>query len=415
MPPLADLTYWFRAIMKLTDPVIKAAKPKNKTYSLADGQGLVLYIQTSGAKWWRYRYRYNEKGQMLSLGVYPDVGLKAARNKHEQLRQILKEGINPSQYRQEQKLLETIIKKNSFESVARLWWDNWKPTRTERHARYIMVRLETDIFPIIGKKPLNEITAPMLVTIIKKIESRGALDIAKRALSTCGQVLRYAVAHGLVERNAAADIKPSDVLKPTKKTNYARLDQKEVPELLRKIDSYSGKPLTKLALLLMSYTFVRTGELIGAKWDEVELDNRMWRIPAKRMKMKTPHIIPLSNQAISVFKKIKIFSNSSSLVFPSERGQGKSMSNNTILFALYRMGYRSRMTGHGFRGIASTILHEQGYSHEHIEIQLAHTKRNAVSAAYDHAVYLEPRAKMMQDWANHLDALKSNSAPFKVT
>ncbi len=402
--------------MKLTDSVIKAAKPKSKPYSLPDGQGLVLYIQTSGAKWWRYRYRYNDKGQMLSLGVYPDVGLKAARNEHEQLRQILKQGGNPSQHRHEQKQLATMAKENSFESVARLWWDNWKTARTERHARYVMVRLEADVFPVIGKKPINEVTAPMLVMVIKKIEARGALDIAKRALSTCGQVLRYAVAHGLAERNAAADIKPGDVLKPATRTNYARLDQKEVPELLRKIDSYDGQALTKLALLLMAYTFVRTGELIGAKWNEVELGNRMWRIPAERMKMKTPHIVPLSDQVISVFEKIKVFSGSNDLVFPSERGHGKSMSNNTILFALYRLGYHSRMTGHGFRGIASTILHERGYPHEHIEIQLAHAKRNAVSAAYDHAVYLEPRAKMMQDWADYLDAIKSGGdvVPFKV-
>ncbi len=256
----------------------------------------------------------------------------------------------------------------------------------------------------------------MLLMAIKKIEARGALDIAKRALSTCGQVMRYAVAHGIAERNPAADIKPSDVLKPAKKENYARLDQKELPELLRKIDQYDGQPLTKLALQMIALTFVRTSELIGAKWEEIEIDKRLWRIPSERMKMKTPHIVPLSDQAITVLEEIKKISGGNALLFPSERGQGKSMSNNTILYALYRLGYHSRMTGHGFRGIASTILHERGYLHDHIELQLAHSKRNAVSAAYDHAVYLEPRAKMMQDWADYIDVLKTgvDVLPFRV-
>jgi len=312
--------------------------------------------------------------------------------------------------------LESLALENSFESVARQWWDNWKTAKNERHAHYVMCRLEADIFPVIGRKPVTEITAPMLLMAIKKIEARGALDIAKRALSTCGQVMRYAVAHGLAERNPAADIKPSDVLKPAKKTNYARLDQKELPELLRKIDQYDGQPLTKLGLQMMALTFVRTSELIGAKWEEIEVDKRLWRIPAERMKMKTPHIVPLSDQVITLLEKIKFYSGGNTLLFPSERGQGKSMSNNTILYALYRLGYHSRMTGHGFRGIASTILHERGYLHDHIELQLAHSKRNAVSAAYDHAVYLEPRAKMMQDWADYLDALKSGAEilPFRV-
>lgn len=394
--------------MKLTDPIIKAAKPKDKPYSLPDGKGLVLYVQPSGAKWWRYRYRFNGKAKMLSLGVYPNVSLKDARKKHVHAGEILTQGTDPSFHRQEQKQQEALAAENSFESVTRQWWDHWKPARSERHANYVIRRLESDIFPVIGKKPINELNAPIILMAIKKIESRGALDIAKRALSTCGQVLRYAVAHGFAERNPAADIKPSDVLKPAKKTNYARLDQKELPELLRKMDTYDGQPLTRLALQLMALTFVRTSELIGARWDEIDLNKRLWRIPADRMKMKTPHIVPLSNQSIIVLNQIKKISGGNLLLFPGERREGKSMSNNTILYAIYRMGYHSRMTGHGFRGVASTILHEQGYLHDHIELQLAHSKRNAVSAAYDHAVYLEPRAKMMQDWADYLDALKNN-------
>jgi integrase len=214
------------------------------------------------------------------------------------------------------------------------------------------------------------------------------------------------LAHGLAERNPAADIKPADVLKSAKKTNYARLDQKELPGLLGRIEAYDGQPLTKLALQLMALTFVRTSELIGARWEEIELDSKLWRIPAERMKMRSPHIVPLSRQAITVLEAVKDLSSQSLLLFPSERSTSKPMSNNTIPFALYRMGYHSRMTGHGFRGIASTILHEQGYPHEHIELQLAHSPRDEISASYNHALYLEPRRQMMQHWADYLDEIK---------
>lgn len=402
--------------MKLTDSIIKAAKPKDSAYSLSDGQGLGLYIQPTGAKWWRYRYRHAGKANMLSIGVYPDVTLAAARREHTRYRELLAQGIDPSQYRQEQKQIAAIAAENSFEAVARLWWKQWSAARNQRHASYTIRRLEADIFPVIGGKPINELTAPALLLAIKKIEARGALDIAKRALTTCNQIFRYAVAHGLAERNPAADIRPSDVLKPANKTNYARLSEKELPELLHKIDEYDGQPLTRLALQLMALTFVRTSELIGARWEEIDLTKKEWRIPAERMKMKTPHIVPLSNQAIAILQELKKLEADEELLFPSEKRDGKSMSNNTILFALYRLGYHSRMTGHGFRGVASTILHERGFSHDHIELQLAHSKRDAVSASYNHALYLEPRAKMMQQWADYLDKLKAGAEvlPFRA-
>ncbi len=394
--------------MKLTDSIIKAAKPKDKRYNLADGKGLVLLVQPDGQKAWRIRYYFNEKEKMLSLGFYPGVSLAAARQEHTRFKELLAKSIDPSENRKEEKQQAAIAAANSFESVARQWWNHWKHDKTERHADYTIRRMETDIFPAIGAKPVNDITAAQLIAMIRKVESRGALDIAKRVLTMCGQVMRYAVAHGLAERNPAADIKPSDVLKPAKKTNHARLSEKELPELLRKIDGYDGQPLTRLAMQLMALTFVRTGELIGARWDEIDLTKREWRIPAERMKMKTPHIVPLSDQALTVLEEIRKLAADDVLLFPSERRDGKSMSNNTILYALYRLGYHSRMTGHGFRGIASTILHEQGFNHDHIELQLAHTQRDAVSAAYNHALYLEPRARMMQEWADYLDKLKRN-------
>ncbi|KJV24904.1 integrase [Aquitalea magnusonii] len=398
--------------MKLTDPVIKAAKPQDKAYTLSDGEGLALHIQPTGAKWWRFRYRFNGKPGLLSLGTYPDTGLKAARLERDRLKDLVKQGIDPSQNRQEEKLIAKIVSENSFEAVARQWWKDWRSTRTERHAEYVLRRLEADVFPVIGNKPVTDITTPLLLMTVKKIEARGALDIAKRALQTCGQIMRYAVAHGLAERNPAADVKPADALKSAKKTNHARLSAKELPELLRQIDAYDGQPLTRLALQMMAHTFVRTNELIGARWEEFDLEARQWRIPAERMKMREEHIVPLTDQSLAILEDIRKLSGNRPLLFPSERGEGKSMSNNTLLYAIYRMGYHSRMTGHGFRGIASTILHEQGYPHDHIELQLAHAPRNAVSAAYNHARYLEQRASMMRDWSKYLDAVKAGA---KVT
>jgi integrase len=230
--------------------------------------------------------------------------------------------------------------------------------------------------------------------------------MAKRILQVVGMIFRYAVAHGFSKRNPAADIRPSDILKPTRKTNMARIEAKEFPALLRAIEVYEGRQLTRLAMKLMALTFVRTSELIGARWGEVDLGARRWSIPAQRMKMQIPHIVPLSHQSIEILTLLQTISGDHQLVFPGEQDPRKPMSNMTILKALERMGYKGRMTGHGFRGVASTILHEQGYNHDHIELQLAHAPRNAVSAAYNHALYLEPRARMMQEWADFLDSAR---------
>jgi len=245
--------------------------------------------------------------------------------------------------------------------------------------------------------------------MVKAIAARGALDIAKRALQTSGQVFRYAIAHGKASRNPATDIKPSDVLEARKKQNYARIDGKELPDLLRRIEGYQGAAVTRLAMKLMALTFVRTSELIEAEWKEIDLDAAEWRIPAERMKMNTPHIVPLSAQAVEILRTLQLISGHSKLLFPGERNHEKAMSNNTILGALKRMGYQGRMTGHGFRGVASTLLHEMGFDHAHIELQLAHQERNEVSAAYNHATYLVPRRKMMQQWANYLDSCKGGA------
>ncbi|BBE08662.1 integrase [Mycoavidus cysteinexigens] len=280
--------------MALTDILLRNTKPTTKPLKLADGGGLLLLVQPNASRWWRLRYRFAGKGKMLSLGTYPTVSLKNARLIRDKTKALLAQGVDLSLARQEEKRIKAMGFANSFEAVAKQWWADWREARSPRHAEYVIRRLEADIFPIIGSRPVTEITASLLLMAIKKIEARGALDIAKRAFQTCGQVMRYTIAHGLAERNPAAEVRPSDVLRTAKKTNYARLNAKELPELLRKIDDYDGQPLTRLAMQLMALTFIRTGELIGAQWSEFEIDTKVWRIPAERMKMRTPHIVPLS-------------------------------------------------------------------------------------------------------------------------
>ena len=396
--------------MPLTDTKARTAKPKEKAYRLADSGGLYLEVMSNGSKYWRWKYRFDGKEKRLALGVYPQVTLAVARSKRIDQQKILKEqGSDPLQQRREAKLTARIRAGHTFEAIAREWWNHWKGVRSRRHADYVLRRLEIDIFPSLGGKPIEDISAPRIIAVIRTIEKRGALDIAKRALQTCGQIFRYAVAHGICERNPVADIKPQDALKPRKKENYARLSAAEFPELLRKIETYDGAMTTRVALRLMALTFVRTSELIGARWKEFDLDAAEWRIPGERMKMKTPHIVPLSRQAVETLRELSQLTSSNELLFPGERDHQKPMSNNTILYALYRMGYHSRMTGHGFRGLASTILHENGYRHDYIELQLAHQERDETSAAYNHALYLKERRKMMQAWADMLDVMKADS------
>jgi len=402
--------------MAISDTQIKKAKATDKLQKLSDSGGLQLHIATTGGKLWRWAYRFDGKQKTMGLGTYPAVSLADARAARDNAKKLLAAGADPMQDRKNVKLARLAASEHSFESVARQWFDHWKGPKNVRHAGYVLARLEADVFPAIGPKPVAEIVAPDLVKMVKAIEARGALDIAKRCLQMTGQVFRYAIAHGIggTSRNPATDIKPTDVLTPRTKENYARIDARELPELLRKIEGYQGTPTTRLAIKLMALTFVRTGELIGARWAEFDLEAGRWDIPASRMKMKTPHIVPLSPQAVQVLQVLHSVTGGRELLFPGERDHAKPMSNNTILGALDRMGYKGKMTGHGFRGLASTILHEHGFDHQHIELQLAHMERNAVSAAYNHALYLSQRAKMMAWWGNYLDGLtRSNVLPLR--
>lgn len=399
--------------LRLTDTFIKGIKPQSKTKNYPDGHGLVLLSNPNGTLQWRYRYRFGGKPKMLSFGSYPEVTLKRAREKLATARKQLDEGKDPSSVRKQ----ENTQKKNDFKSVALRWHKAWSKGKNEAHAAKVLKRLEGDVFPVIGAMPIHIITAPMLVRMAQKVARRGAYDVAKRVYSSASQVFRYAIVEGLCERNPASDVSLADAhIEGPPVQHRKSLHPKDVPELLRKIASYeddhNGSRITRLAMQLMAYSFVRTSELIGARWSEFDLINSVWTIPAERMKkvkgrLSLPHIVALSKQSKAILKELHEISGGGELVFPHERKSNKSMSNNTILFALYRMGYKGRMTGHGFRGVASTILHERGFDHAHIEVQLAHLERDKVSGAYNHAEYIPQRAKMMQGWSNYLDSIKS--------
>lgn len=398
----------------LSDTKIRTAKAATAQYRLADDRGLHLLVRPNGSKLWQLRYRFQGKEKTASLGQYPDVGLADARERRDAARKVLAKGADPVQARRDIAAATLAASKITFESVAREWWVHWSATRSDSHVQYVIRRLEQNVFPAIGTRPISAIEPPELVGMVKAVAERGALDIAKRCLQMCGQVFRYAIAHGKATRNPAVDVKPSDILPSRDKENYARIDARELPTLLRKIEAYQGKPTTRLAMQLMALTFVRTGELIGAHWGEFDLDAARWDIPAGRMKMRTPHVVPLSAQAVDVLRTLQTITGGRELLFPGERDHSKPMSNNTILAALERMGYKGRMTGHGFRGVASTVLHEHGFDHAHIELQLAHTERNAVSAAYNHALYLPQRADMMRWWGNYLDSVaRGNVLPLR--
>ncbi len=389
--------------LALTDTEIRRLKLADRPYKLSDSGGLHLLIKPTGGKLWRWKYRFGGAEKLMALGRYPEISLADARERRDAARKRLANGIDPMAERMAEKIAVKAATEHSFEKVAELWHEHWHGNKSVRHAATTKNRLKANVYPVLGARPIAEVEPMELVQLAKGIESRGASDMAKRILQIVGMVFRYAVAHGYSKRNPAAEIRPSDILKPTRKTNMARIDAKDLPALLRAIEVYKGTQLTRLAMKLMALAFVRTSELIGARWEEFDFETKRWSIPAARMKMKTPHIVPLSRQTIEVLELLRTISGDEDLVFPGEQDQTKPMSNMTILKALERMGYKRRMTGHGFRGLASTILHEQDYNHDHIELQLAHVPRNAVSAAYNHALYLEPRAKMMQDWANYLE------------
>lgn len=391
--------------MPLTDITLRAAKAKDKQYKLSDSGGLYLLVQPNGKKYWRLKYYFAGKEKLLSIGAYPVISLLEAREKSLLAKKQLTNNIDPSEHKKEQKLKNSVNAENSFKSIAIEWHNNQKQKWTVRHATYVLRRIEADIFPILASRPINEIKAPELLAILRLIEMRGAIDIAHRVLQTCGQIFRYAIATGRAERDISADLRGA--LKTRKKENYSRLEAKELPEFLSKLEEYDGELQTTLALKFLLLTFVRTGELRGAKWEEIDFKKKEWRIPAERMKMKELHIVPLSTQSLDVLKELQIINGQKDYLFPNRNKPMTFISENTLLYAIYRMGYHLRATIHGFRATASTILNEHGFKPDVIERQLAHCERNKVRASYNHAQYLPERREMIQWWGNYLDNINT--------
>ena len=402
----------------LTDSLIKSLKGKSKQYAQNDGDGLSLLVLPNGTMSWRYRYRFVGKAKMLSLKSYPEVSLKQARDGRDELKRILESGKDPSLFRKQAGKEMLDAQANTFEGVAKAWHERWKVDKTPEHAERVWRRLELNIFPHLKNIPISQITAKALKQIIQKMEDRDATSMTRRLLNSCSQVFGYAVHEELMDINPAKNIDAKLAFKPHVEKNFKRVTIKELPALLRDIDGYgisvAGTELTRLGLQLLAYTFVRTSELIGARWDEIDLKKGVWQIPAERMKMRNPHIIKLSTQALDIFKRLHEITGGRELVFPNANNPKRTMSNNTMIFALYRLGYHSKMTSHGFRGIASTALHEQGFPHAHIELQLAHSEKDKVSSAYNYAEYLEPRAKMLQSWADYLDGIKAGAEVINI-
>jgi integrase len=392
----------------LSNLLINKTKHGCKTVRLSDGRGLYLELSPTGGKWWRFKYRIAGKEKRISLGVYPDVGLAEARDKREQARKLVAAGVDPVEHRKAAQTELVELTENTFEAIAREWFGLFSVKWVPGHADKIIRRLELNVFPWIGTRPVKSITAPELLAVLRRVESRGANETAHRALQVCGRVFRFAVATGRAERDPSRDL--GGALAPTKEKHLATItDPQEVGALLRAIDAYEGAWITRCALRLAPLVFVRPGELRQAQWAEFDFEKSEWRIPATRMKMRVQHIVPLSTQAIAILRDLQPLTGRFPFAFPSVRSRFRAMSENTITAALRRMGYSGQdMTGHGFRSMASTLLNEQGWNGDAIERQLAHGERDAVRAAYNYAEHLPERRRMMQAWADYLDQLKSN-------
>lgn len=385
--------------MTLTVLQVKSSTAKSKDFKLADGHGLYLHVKTNSAKYWRLAYRFNNKQKTLALGVYPDVSLQEAREKASEAKKLLKDGIDPSEYKKKIKSSSD----DSFQAIATEWFIKQQATWVESHTKDVKRRLEKDIYPKIGQLPIGRITSIQVLDVVRVIEKRQATDLAHRVLGVCGQVFRYAVSSGKLVSDPTRDLKGA--LTPHVQKHQNAINPKELPKLMKDIDTYDnfGDLQTKIALHMLAHTFVRTGELIKATWDEFDFEKCMWKIPANRMKMKREHMVPLTPQVIALLKLLKELSYNSDYVFAGRNSQ-KHISNNTLLFALYKLGYKGKMSGHGFRALASTVLNENGYRADIIERQLAHLDGNSVRAAYNRAEYMKERTEMMTWWSNHLDS-----------
>jgi integrase len=406
--------------MPLTDLQVRNAKPRDKAYKLADGGGMYLEVMPTGSKFWRLSYRQpNGKANRLTFGPYPETTLAEAREKRLAARRLMRDGIDPAKYRDDAKRVAAEKAAHTFEKVAREWHQNKIATWSERTSKNTLHRLEVDIFPAIGRLPIDEIRHKELIAALRKIESRGAHEVAHRLKATCSQVFSYAIQSGLAERNPAADLK--DVLKPVAPGHFAAIGADDLPAFLDTLNRNEARMFmpTRIALRLMMLVFVRTSELIETPWSEVDLEKGEWVIPWQRMKRgkltvnpdKTNHHVCLSTQALALLRELHTLTGGGKFLFPNQRDHSKPMSNNAILKALERMGYKGEMTGHGFRALAmSTIKERLGYRHEVVDRQLAHAPKDKVASAYDRAQFLAERRVMMQQWADYLEAIASKIA-----
>jgi integrase len=395
-------------VMPLTDTRVRNAKPNDRAYKLGDSGGMYMLVMPDGARYWRMDYRFLGKRRTLALGVYPTVTLSQARVRREEARKLLASNIDPAAAKKAAKRASKFGSANTFEAVAREWLTNQRMKLATKYWSLLLARLEADIFPQIGSRLVAEIDAPELLEPLRKVESRGAIETARRLRQTCGQVFRYAVATGRAKHDPSTTLRGA-LQSPGRKRGHGAMPLVELPKFLNALKCYAGDERTRLALELIVLTFARTNELRAARWREIEnLDGSepIWRIPAERMKMKVEHIVPLAPQAVAILQKLRALpgSDASSFLF-SNGSREKCMSNNTMLYALYRMGYHGRATVHGFRAMASTALNEMGFRPDVIERQLAHQQQNTVRAAYNRAEYLSERRAMMGHWANHLGAL----------
>ena len=399
-------SFLYGGTMNLSAIQVKSAKPQDKDYKLFDGEGLFLLVKKSGKKSWRVKYRFLNKEKLYTIGDFPVFSLQDAREEKLKLKRLIADGVDPVANRHKQRQETLVNSENTFEAIAREWHENKRTSWTEKYANQILIRLEDNIFPSLGNTPIKDIEPPLLLDVIRKIEKRGALEVAKRQLQKCGEIFRYAIATGRAVRDPSNDIK--EALKPKKSGHFASIKVEELPEFLNVLKSNKARlyPTTQRALWLMLFTFVRTSELINAKWAEIDFERKFWVIPAERMKMRVEHVVPLSDQAVVLLKEQQTEFGHREHVFPSPIRPKNAISNNAILTALRRMGYQGKMTGHGFRSLAmGCIKQELGYRHEVVDRQLAHMPRSKIDRAYDRADFLQERIKMMQDWADYIEKM----------
>lgn len=399
----------------LTEAALRAIKPSGKVERFYDTLGLYLELSKAGGKLWRWKYRFEGREKRLSFGSWPNVSLKEAREKRDRARKILHEGVDPGLENKKRAVVPSGGR--TFESVAREWVAGRLPVWSQRHAQTVVDRLVANVYPEIGNTPIAALEPVDVLRLVKKIEARGAKEVAKRVLGICSLIFRYAVAMQLVPSDPCRDL--SGALAPRVKSHFAALTtREEVGELMRRIDDYQGTAVVRAALVFSALTFCRPGPIRHAEWDEIDFSGRQWIIPAAKMKLtkemklqKEPHIVPLATQAIELLSKVQHFTGRGRYIFPNPRNKNLPMSENAVNAAIRRMGYsKEQMTAHGFRAMASTLLNEAGYRLDVIEAQLAHTSADKIRAIYNRALYMEERRKLMQDWADMLDSLKADAS-----